>query len=201
MIPFRTPAAATLFFSFVLATVGYGHPVPDGVIHRGVQVVVHDDKIEIRYQIGLNDKMVQTELERLEAEEVPSDSSAALSDYRDSIRRQLPKNLEIRIGNEAVEVDFVRADIVRQHHASVECVYEIPIAPTTKPQKLEISDQNFPKVDGMHLIALRGRGKIEVLQTNAALSLLRIASSVEEEKPEEYPVQRRLETYFCLPAN
>jgi hypothetical protein len=191
--------------SAMLVTAVCGHPIPDGAIYRGVQFVVRDDRIEIRYQLGLNDTMVQTELKRLSAESIPADATEALSLYRQLVLYDLTKHITVRIDGHPQAIQPLRADIVRQHHAAIECAYEVAIQPTTTPAKLEIRDDNFPEISGDHQFALRSRGRIEVLPTDVPLSLVRAMSDGESGAGVVPPparkeiVQRRLTTYFCLP--
>lgn len=182
-----------------------GHPIPDGQILRGVQCVVRSDRIEIRYQLGLNDAMVQAELKRLAEvakegqatppEPIPADATEALSLYRKKIAVELPRQLEVRIDGKLMPLSAVRADLVRQHHASIECGYELAIRPTATPAKLEISDANFSDVAGEHTLAVRARGQVELFEPPPSPVLVRDPATVGESAA----TSRSRTTFFCLP--
>lgn len=191
-----------LIVSVVCALPANGHALPDGVIFRGIQVVVREDKLELRYLIGLNEKMVRGQLVQLK-QEFPEDASDAdlLSIYREYISAELPKKLQVTIDDKPVMLQLERADIVRKHHADIECLYELDISPTETPEKLTVVDNNFKDMPGDHSLAIRGRGRIELLRSNSRISLTRREPTVgpRAEKPENKQ-QRSLEAYYCLPA-
>lgn len=187
----------------ITSSVLFGHPVPDGAIYRGIQVVMRPDRIEIRYQLGLNDSMVQRELVRLldPGEPCPTDSSEALLRYRDLMFPALPEKMAITIDGNETELQPQRADIVRQHHAQLEFIYEISHKAPATPAKFVLVDDNFQGVPGYHLAAVKSRGRVEVLDGNAEQLLNRMSrpSSLEDEAVVPQEPMRRVEAFFCSP--
>jgi hypothetical protein len=142
------------------------HPVPEGVIFRSLEMVVRSDVIEIRYQLGLNDAMIQSELRRLEGPtaDLPNDAVEALARYRDRVYREVPKGLTATLNQRPVALRSVRADLVRQQHSQIELVFQIPLDPDAESTRFELTDENFPGVPGYHLAALRTRGPWQIVQ-------------------------------------
>jgi hypothetical protein len=142
------------------------HPVPEGVIFRSLEMVVRSDVIEIRYQLGLNDAMIRSELRRLEGPtaDLPEDAVEALARYRDRVYREVPRGLTATLNQRPVALRPVRADIVRQQHSQIELVFQIPLESDTRSTRFELTDENFSGVPGYHLAALRTRGPWQIAQ-------------------------------------
>ncbi len=160
------------------------HPVPDGVIFRGIQVVVWSDRIEIRYQVGLNDQMVQQELRAALPPDapIPSDGGQALRAYRDVLFPKLPEKLTVMIDAQPQTLKLRRADIVRQLHIQIELVYRIDFAATSTPAHFLLIDDNFAGVPGYHLAAIKSRGLVEIPETDAIAVLSRLSREPETEE-------------------
>jgi hypothetical protein len=152
------------------------HPVPDGAIFRGIQVTVRSDRIEIRYQLGLNDQTIQQELERLAPPdaEIPEDPGQAVRIYRDVMFPELPKEISVTIDGQPQRLKLRRADVMRLPHVQIELMYHVDYAATAVPAQFVLVDENFPRVPGYHLAALRARG-VAVLETDAEPVLSRLA--------------------------
>lgn len=183
-----------------------GHPVPDGVVYRGVQVVVRPDRIEIRYQLGLNDAMVRTELQNRFGIARASDSDATedLLEFRNRMAAELPREMKITLDDQPCSLGLHRADVVMQQHAQLEFIYHLPTRATERPQRFLLEDDNYLGVPGFHLMAIKGRGKVDVLQTgsNGESMLARMQGALSEDGsiPADAPPIRQIEAYFALPA-
>ncbi len=187
-----------------LVSPAIAHPVPDGLIFRGIQVILWKDRIDVRYQLGLSDNTVQQELQSLVGpdEVIPADAAAALSLYRDKMYARLPAQIQVFVDGQSCALRPWRADIVRQPHMQIECFYRIPHQATTQSQQFYLQDENFPQVPGLHLAAVKGRGEVEVVESNAqpVLSRMpRLLAFVTEQDASLEPM-RRLEAYFHLAA-
>lgn len=191
-----------LAVTFSLTPLMLGHVIPDKVVYRGIQVVVKPEGIEVRYQLGLNEKTLRRELaSRLGTDEgIPADDEEVLAKYRDVILPLLPTKLNVEIDRGALTLTPVRSDLIRQHHAQIECVYWGPFPARTTPSRLTLVDENFAGVPGVHILAVKGRGEIDLLQSDAPALLVRAPVNRMEASDTAIPPasSRRLEAYFCL---
>jgi len=179
-----------------------GHSTPDGVVFRAVQVVVRSNAIQVRYQLGLHDNMVQRELQTLSPPTavIPADAAEAIARYRDAIAPLLAQQMRVTIDGIPVTMRLDRADIVRQPHCSLEVVYQIPFTPPTKPVKFILWDDNFQRVPGYHFAAMRARGNAAVLPIGGEQPLARLPSVPEPGEASSVPLEpmRGLAAYVCL---
>jgi hypothetical protein len=179
-----------------------GHSTPDGVVFRAVQVVVRSNAIQVRYQLGLHDNMVQRELQTLSppGAVIPADAAEAIARYRDAIARLLPQQMRVTIDGIPVAMRLDRADIVRQPHCSLEVVYQIPFIPHNEPVKFILWDDNFQQVPGYHFAAMRARGNTAVLPIGGEQPLARLPSVPEPGEALSVPLEpmRGLAAYVCL---
>ena len=177
------------------------HPVPDGLVFRGIQVVVRSDKLEIRYQVGLSDAMIRRELNRMtegDAEQAELSGVEALARYRDAMFPLLSRHMKVAIESRPVELIPQRADIVRQPHAQLEFVYEVPLRLTSEPQRFDLLDENYSGVPGYHLAAIRGRGTAQVVPAGSQELLARLPNIPEVTDGEATPLQfvRKIAAYL-----
>lgn len=194
--------AGVLFYLSATMILVPGHSTPDGVIFRAVQVVVRSNAIQVRYQIGLHDNMIQRELQALSPPGVviPADAAEAIARYRDMIAPRLPQQMRVTIDGTPVALQGDRADIVRQPHCSLELVYQIPFIPSTSPVKFILWDDNFQRVPGYHFAAMRARGNAVVLPIGGEKPLARLPSVPEPGETVSVPLEpmRGLAAYVCL---
>lgn len=178
------------------------HNTPDGVILRAVQVVVRSDVIEIRYQLGLHDNMIQRQLRALAgpAADVPADPAEAVARYRDAMVPLLPKKMRVTLDARPVTLAVYRADIVRQPHRQLEIAYRVPFTPTLTPVKFVLWDDNFQGVPGYHFAAMRARGDTQVLPIGDDKPLDRLPSVPEPGQASAVPLEpmRGVAAYVCL---
>lgn len=197
-MPFLIP------FCTVLLTLVPMHPVPDGLVFRGIQVVARSDRIEVRYQVGISDAMILRELQKLQGDEsdVPTDAAEALACYRDRMFSQIVGEIDVKMDEKPVKLVPLRADIVRQPHAQLEFVYHVPFAPAVESVKFSLLDENYTAVPGYHLAAIRGRGGVEVLPAGADPLFERLPSipSPVDGEPVPMPTTRKIEAYISSSA-
>lgn len=162
----------------------FAHPIPEGVVFRGIQVVVWSQRIEVRYQLGLSDKMIRQELQSLLGADapIPEDSGKALRVYRDAMFPRLPEKLAVTIDHQPQELRFRRADVIRQHHIQIELVYRIDFEVPAEPVYFLLVDDNFRGIPGYHLAAIRSRGLVDIPEANAVPVLSRLSRDPETEE-------------------
>lgn len=182
------------------------HPIPDGVIFRGIQVVVWSQRIEIRYQVGLSDNMVRQELSALLPSDmaIPEESGEAIRAYRDAMFPRLPRRISVAIDHQPQVLELRRADVVRQHHIEVELVYRIDYTVPPKPVHFLLVDDNFEGIPGYHLAAIKGRGLVDVPEANAVSVLSRLSrdpQTEEELRILSTPVRRVEAMIAAIPTN
>jgi hypothetical protein len=172
------------FFSLSTARPVSAHPIPDGVVFRGIQVVVWSQRIEIRYQLGLSDNMIQEELRASLASgtEIPEEPGRALRVYRDVMFPRLPEKISVTIDHQPQKLTLRRADVIRQHHIQIELVYRIDFTVPEKPAYFLLIDDNFQGIPGYHLAGIRGRGLVDVPESNAVPVLSRLSREPETEE-------------------
>ncbi len=187
--PFQSPMRAILLWiSIALCLVFvqpvFSHPIPEGVIFRGIQVVVWAQRIEVRYQLGLSDNMIRQELRALLGEDVsiPEDSGKALRVYRDEMFPRLPDKLSVTIDQRPQELSLRRADVIRQHHIQIELVYRIDFEVPAEPVYFLLVDDNFRGTPGYHLAAIRSRGLVDIPEASAVPVLSRLSRDPETEE-------------------
>jgi len=194
--------AEILVYLSAIATLAPGHTVPDGVVFRAVQVVVRSSAIEVRYQLGLSDNMIQGELRALSppGTEIPTDAAETIARYRDILAPLLPKRIRVTIDGDPVAMRVHRADIVRQPHRQLELVYHIPFTPGTVPAKFVLWDDNFQGVPGYHFAAMRARGDAAVLPIGDDKPLERLPSVPEPGEAVSVLLEpmRGLAAYVCI---
>ncbi len=162
----------------------FAHPIPEGVVFRGIQVVVWSQRIEVRYQLGLSDNMIRQELQSLLGADVPipEDSGKALRVYRDAMFPRLPERLSVTIDHRPQEMRLRRADVIRQHHIQIELVYRIDFEVPAEPVYFLLVDDNFRGIPGYHLAAIRSRGLVDIPEANAVPVLSRLSRDPETEE-------------------
>jgi hypothetical protein len=189
-------------FLTAAAVLAPAHNTPDGVVLRAVQVVVRSEAIEIRYQLGLHDNMIQRELRALAGPgaDTPTDPAEAVARYRDAIVLLLPKKMRVTLDAKPVTMAVHRADIVRQPHRQLEISYHIPFTPTLTPVKFVLWDDNFQGVPGYHFAAMRARGDAQVLPIGDDKPLDRLPSVPEPGQASAVPLEpmRGIAAYVCL---
>ena len=194
--------AEVLICLSAIAVIATGHNTPDGVIYRAVQVVVRSNVVEIRYQLGLNDNMIQGQLKALSdpGATLPTDAAETIARYRDIIAPLLPKRMRVTIDGDPVVMRVHRADIVRQPHRQLELVYHIPFTPGAAPAKFVLWDDNFQSVPGYHFAAMRARGNAVVLPIGDDKPLDRLPSVPEPGEALSVPLEpmRGLAAYVCI---
>ena len=187
-------------FCSCVVTLAACHPVPDGLVFRGIQVVARSDRIEVRYQVGISDNMVGRELLKRQANraDVPTDAAEALGCYRDQMFLQLVQEIDVTMDGKPTELIPMRADIVRQQHAQLEFVYHIPYEPVAEPVKFVLLDENYPAVPGYHLAAIRGRGGVQVLPAGPGKLFDRLPNipSPTDAATNPVPSVRKIEAYI-----
>jgi hypothetical protein len=189
-------------FSLLASLLVPSHPVPDGVVFRGVQVVVYSSRIEVRYHVGLHDNMVARELRARAGpdEPPPTDATEALSRYRDLMFLVVPQQIRVTLDDQPLPLEGDRADLVLQQHTQIEFVYHIPFTPQDTPVKFVLQDDNYPGVPGFHLAAIRSRGGVDVLPSGGReLASRLLLPTVSSDPASTYPeAQRRIEAYLGL---
>lgn len=153
------------------------HDVPDGVVYRGIQVVVWSDWIEVRYQLGLSDNMIQQELRRLTspAAPLPDEPGEALRTYGELMVPVLPQKMSLTLDAQPRSLSPRRTTIVRQPHCQIELTYRADFSSAEAPAHLLLVDDNFAAVPGYHFAAIKGRGSVEILDSNVVPVLSRLS--------------------------
>jgi hypothetical protein len=162
----------------------HAHPIPDGVIYRGIQVIVWSQRIEVRYQLGLSDNMIQQQLRSAlpQNNDVPDEPGTAIRKYRDVMFPKLPEKLSVTINHQPQELTRRRADIIRQHHIQIELVYRIDFAAPPEPAYFLLIDDNFQGIPGYHLAAIRSRGLVDIPEATAVPVLSRLSRDPQTEE-------------------
>ncbi|MCA9175633.1 MAG: hypothetical protein KDB14_14210, partial [Planctomycetales bacterium] len=153
-----------------------GHELADGVVQTGLQLVVREDVIEVRYQIGLSPNTAREVLNQwnqpllAEAPVFPVFRAAALE--------HVSEQLTATVDGRTVSLRQSSVKEVRRHHARVECRYEFdnPASAdlrSTTPRLIRIVDRNFPAYNGTAEVAAK-----TMLQTDGRVSLWCEAPSV-----------------------
>jgi hypothetical protein len=162
----------------------HAHPIPDGVIYRGIQVIVWSQRIEVRYQLGLSDNMIQQQLRAAlpSHSEIPDEPGTAIRKYGDVMFPKLPEKLSVTINHQPQELTRRRADIIRQHHIQIELVYRIDFAAPSEPAYFLLIDDNFQGIPGYHLAAIRSRGLVDIPEATAVPVLSRLSRDPQTEE-------------------
>jgi hypothetical protein len=193
---------ACLAILFALTPAFPQHVIPDGVVYRGVQLLIQPDRIEVRYQLGLSEYTLRGELAtRLGPYEgLPSDETEALNKYRGVMLPTIPGNLRLEIDGRPVVLRPLRSELIAQHHAQIECWYHVPFTVPSSPCRLVLRDDNFADVPGSHVLALKSRRDVDVLQSDAPALLVRAPLPPLESSDSTIPPpsSHRLEAFFCL---
>ena len=182
----------------LLAALVLGHDLPDDVVQCGMQLVVHGDTIELRYQCGLN---AATARDTLHQWGVPHDPAAPVFPLlREQAFERLTQRLRVTVDGVPVTLKPVSVKEVRRHHARVECVYEFPnpSAPGGV-HEIAIRDDNFARSPGLREIAVKSRADVAV--TTDAPQVLGRSDLVNEPNQQLGPRQLSLVVGAGEPAN
>jgi hypothetical protein len=159
----------------------------------------------VRYQVGLSDDMVRRELRRLGTDpaDLADGAAEALGRYRDLVRPLIIQGLDVRMDGKPAELIASRADIIRQQHAQLEFVYQIPYAPAGEPAHFVLVDENYSAVPGFHLAAIRGRGDVQILPAGPDRLFHRLPDIPSTEDPAANPIPsiRKIDAYIHCSAS
>lgn len=177
----------------LLLTALFSHPLDDGFYDRGVQALVEPERTEVRYELIVSPGTIRSDLQAAGVE-VPAASLGEL--YRLYARHLLPEvvtGLTLTVDGRRLPLEPVSADVVFAHHPRVELRYEAPCAFTDAPVRVSLDDVNFAGKPGFQRIALKGRRGIEVVESTAAVDLVRVPKrDVQTLGPEEIRDTRRV---------
>jgi hypothetical protein len=153
------------------------HPLPDGQVERAVQVLVFPERIEMQYQVGLSDRQVLAELDRLgEANDAEDDPSAALLRYGQLVAERLPSRLTVRVDARVRPVALRDLRWDERHHVRFVVVCEASVSVVSRTVRIEVRDQTSPgaAVIECRRMALRGRRGAIVTESTGETALVRV---------------------------
>ncbi|QGJ70399.1 Hypothetical protein PBC10988_20950 [Planctomycetales bacterium 10988] len=182
------------------------HGLPDGLVERGVQVIMRPEGMELSYRIGLNDPTLAGELERLQLGEdldlatiaedkaTPETMQQAWKAYQERLEEIIPGQLTVTIQGEPIQLKWVRTSAGRDHHARLKIYYQADWKNELAGQVYEgkeftipftLKDDSFRDAPGYHRIAFKGIGDIMVTESNTKPIVLRTPRILESELTEE----------------
>ena len=150
----------------VLATELLGHPIPDGMIERGVQVTVYPSRVEIHYFLGASDNTFVNARPKRKTDRLADHGRSPFELYRDWAVKEIGKHLRISLDGKAIAFGAPKGHFVRQHHARIELVFVAPIKLGGEWDKLRVTDSNYRDFPGVHRVGIRCRGGTERRPSN-----------------------------------
>ena len=156
----------------------FAHELPDNTLVRNIQITCQADTVLVSYEIGMNPNTLAELYEA--AEEAPpleQDPAKQAQQFIDELHAALAKNLELRIGEEAVELELQSSEPAPKHHLTARFVFQAAIDQWPDQAKLSLADTNWLDLDGTAKVAVRGK-RVRVSEANAALLIVR-ASPIE----------------------
>lgn len=109
-----------------------------------------------------------------------------------------------KLDGQPANIELDQANIVRQPHAQLEFTYRITCISTETPKKFRLEDNNFRDVPGYHLMAVKSRGNVDVLQegSGSETMLARMQRALPENgaADTDLPTIHQIEAYFATPA-
>ncbi len=147
--------------SMFCVTDAEAHPLPDGVIMRGVQFVLQPDAVLVDYRVGFSDKTLRDRLAGYGTGESDKDKvEDLLPTCREILFPQIAQGLVVSVDGIKQVVEPVEAAIVERHHVRLQFTYRIDVSVTNDLRRIEIHDDNFRRAAGYHLMAIKGRGTL-----------------------------------------
>jgi hypothetical protein len=169
----------------VPASAALGHPLPDGVVMRSVQIVVHSDEILIDYQVGFNNRTLFAQLTKTGADEpLPTDDpDAALARYANELFPEIARRLSVHLEDARHNVELVKAATVERHHVRLQFTYRVAISALQTARGLLIEDGNFHDTTGYHRMAIKGQG-VNIIDASVPPIVGRVRIVALDEMPE-----------------
>jgi hypothetical protein len=148
-----------------------GHELPDGVAERAMQVLVFPDHIRVEYQFGMNEATLR---EQLEARAIqPQGEIAALEgQWLEQMAAEVPRNLDVRLDNQKLQVAGVQPRMIYLHHTPFAC--ELTYAWDGQGEgELVIEDRYCAQLPGHSRLAIKAREGAQLRAANAPPILAR----------------------------
>lgn len=146
---------------------GYvAHELEDGEINRTIQVTLRDDKLFLRYAIGLNDNTLRQLYETASGKSAPEDLPTLQSNFESIVDETVFSGIDLTLNNEPVKKIKSSATQSGKHHERFIVNIQWQMEPQSKTQQLAIADKNFSGHFGAIRMALRARGKAMLLSSN-----------------------------------
>jgi len=141
-------------------TGGYvAHELEDGEINRTLQVTLRDDKLFLRYAIGMNDNTLKQLYETASGEPAPEDLPTLQSKYESIVDEAVFSGIDLTLNNKPIKKIESSATQSGKHHERFIVEIQWEMEPQSKTQQLAITDKNFSDNSGLIRMALRARGR------------------------------------------
>lgn len=152
----------------------WGHPLSARMFERSIEVVVHADHLDIRYELGLTELTLATELLAIaEPGQIPADPVESIRFYRDSVFPILGRGLILNVGDRELPVvpHEAEAPVIEEH---VRLVFwfrtELKDWPDG-PVNLSLFDTNFAGERGYRRLVFRSDSTVTIEESSAPRTL------------------------------
>lgn len=162
------------FATAVLCLGPWGHPLTERMFERSVDVAVKDGHIAVRYELGLTELTMATELLALaEPGSVPVNADASARYYRDLVAPILARGMILNVAGQEVPLEPAGADKPEfEQHVILRFQFRgrLPELPA-EPVEFSFIDTNFAGERGYRKLAFHADKSVEIVQSNVVRSL------------------------------
>lgn len=148
------------------------HELKDGFVERAVEVVVRDDKLRVKYFVGLNENTMADMLSSWSSAKATSNDEETAEKFQRVLLNKLASQIEIEIAGERKKLTGSTMELCPKHHFDFVASYELQL-PSDQTLEIKITDKNFLANDSAARFAFKGVGSTMVSRVNVAPIIIR----------------------------
>jgi ABC-type nickel/cobalt efflux system permease component RcnA len=148
------------------------HPLTDRIYDRGIQLDLAPGRLRIRYELGVSQLTMITDLVELLGQPIPDSADKAAQLYREVRGPILARGMVVKVGDRSLSPVPVGTEYRVRDHLEYAFLFECEIPPGSEPT-LEFRDLNFEGERGFRRIALRGTG-VRIEGSRASVDLEKV---------------------------
>lgn len=178
-------------------------PTEEIRIDRGLQVIVHPDRVRLQYDLGLSPAAATAMLKR-HARDVPADENrrALMEAFRDLVLPEIQRRCRVTANGAPLEFRAGESRLFPKHYVQLTCIFEAPLPAGGDTIRLQLVDGSFRGYDGNHLIALKTDDGVQLQSSTVPLILARVPhESLSSDSAAQREAARRAEAVVVRPRD
>ncbi len=147
------------------------HELEDGFLERALEVVIRDERLQVRFYAGLTET---TMVQWLEAwEENPSVGESSVRDqFKHELSKRLQRLLELTVNGERAELKFVGIEDCPRHQFDF-LVHLENTLPADQTLEIKLTDRGLDHWKSAARYSLKGLGTTMISKSNVAPIIIR----------------------------